>query len=347
MPKAPPVLARVYRGPRVESLHRGSVAVVDERGALLAGCGDPTAPVYVRSAAKPFQAIPLLEAGGEKSFRLTQEEIALMCASHGGEPRHAQTAGRMLRKGGFRLSDLACGAHAPLHEPSAQALARRGAAPTAIHNNCSGKHAGMLLACRLLGLPAESYVDPGHPLQRKIRTALARYADIPESEITVAVDGCSLPVFRLPLSGLACAYARLLAARVSGETPAAASARARLVRAMWKSPFMVAGSGRFTTDFLAAGAGRWIGKEGAEGLYAVGLAPASGSRQAVGVAFKIEDGSARPRDAVTLDVLSRLRRLPDAARRALAAYAEPLVCNAAGATVGRVEAEVPIERKKK
>jgi L-asparaginase II len=205
----------------------------------------------------------------------------------------------------------------------------------------------MLLACRLLGLPAESYVDPGHPLQRKIRTALARYADIPESEITVAVDGCSLPVFRLPLSGLACASARLLAARVSGETPAAASARARLVRAMWKSPFMVAGSGRFTTDFLAAGAGRWIGKEGAEGLYAVGLAPASGSRQAVGVAFKIEDGSARPRDAVTLDVLSRLRRLPDAARRALAACAEPLVCNAAGATVGRVEAEVPIERKKK
>jgi len=216
MPKAPPVLARVYRGPRVESSHRGSVAVVDERGTLLAGCGDPRTPVYVRSAAKPFQAIPLLEAGGEKKFRLTDEELALMCASHGGEPKHVQTAERMLRKGGFRVSDLECGAHAPMHEASARDLVRRGAAPTALHNNCSGKHAGMLLACRLLGLPSEGYVDPAHALQRKIRTTLARYAGIPESEITVAVDGCNLPVFRLPLAALACAYARLVGSREQG-----------------------------------------------------------------------------------------------------------------------------------
>jgi L-asparaginase II len=342
MPKAPPVLARVYRGPRVESFHRGSIAVADERGGLLAGCGDPRGPVYVRSAAKPFQAIPLLEAGGEKKFRLTDDEIALLCASHGGEARHVQTAERMLRKGGFRPADLACGAHAPLHEASARALARRGAAPTVLHNNCSGKHAGMLLACRLLELPSAGYIDPGHPLQRRIRTTLSRYAGIAESEIAVAVDGCSLPVFRLPLSALACAYARLLGARLSGETPAAAAARARLVRAMWKSPFMVAGTGRFTTDFLAAGHGRWIGKEGAEGLYAVSLAPAPGARLAVGVAFKIEDGSARPRDAITLDVLSKLGRLADASRRSLATYAEPVVHNAAGADVGRIEADAPL-----
>ena len=344
MPKAPPVLARVYRGPRVESSHRGSVAVVDERGALLAACGDPRTPVYVRSAAKPFQAIPLLEAGGEKKFRLTDEELALMCASHGGEPKHVQTAERMLRKGGFRVADLECGAHAPMHEASARDLVRRGAAPTALHNNCSGKHAGMLLACRLLGLPSEGYVDPAHALQRKIRTTLARYAGIPESEITVAVDGCNLPVFRLPLSALACAYARLVGSRVSGESPAAASGRGRLVKAMSKRPFMVAGSGRFTTDFLEAGGGRWIGKEGAEGVYAVGLAPAAGARQAVGVAFKIEDGSARPRDAVTLEVLARLGRLPEAARRTLAAYAEPVIHNARGANVGRIEADAPIAR---
>jgi L-asparaginase II len=344
MPKAPPVLARVYRGPRVESLHRGSIAVVDERGSLLAGCGDPKAPIYVRSAAKPFQAIPLLEAGGDKKFRLTDDEVALLCASHGGEPRHAQTAERILRKAGFRVTDLACGAHAPMHEPSARALARRGTAPTALHNNCSGKHAGMLLACRLLDVPADGYVDPAHPLQRRIRTVLARYAGVAESEITVAVDGCSLPVFRLPLSGLACAYARLFASRVAGETPAATSARARIVRAMWRSPFMVAGTGRFTTDFLAAGGGRWIGKEGAEGLYAVGLAPSGRIRQAVGVAFKIEDGSARPRDAVTLDVLARLGRLPEPARRALDTWAVPVVRNACGSDVGRIEAEAPIVR---
>jgi L-asparaginase II len=320
------------------------VAVVDERGVLVSGCGDSKAPVYVRSAAKPFQAIPLLEAGGEKKFRLTDDEIALMCASHGGEPRHAQTAERILRKGGFRVSDLECGAHAPMHEPAARELARRGAAASALHNNCSGKHAGMLLACRLLELPSAGYVDPSHVLQRRIRTVLARYAGVLESEITVAVDGCNLPVFRLPLSALACAYARLFASRVSGETPSAASARGRLVRAMGKSPFMVAGTGRFTTDFLAAGGGKWIGKEGAEGVYCVALAPSGSARHAVGIAFKIEDGSARPRDAVTLDILGRLGRLPEPARRTLAAWAEPVVRNAAGADVGRIEADAPITR---
>ncbi len=341
MAKAPPILARVFRGPRVESAHRGMLAVVDERGTLVGSCGDPATPVYARSAAKPFQTMPLLEAGGEKAFRLGDDEIALMCASHGGEPRHVRLAEAILRKGGFRAADLECGAHAPMHDGSARDLVRRGVSPTALHNNCSGKHAGMLLACRLLGLPPAGYVDPGHPLQRRIRTTVARYAGIPESAIVVAVDGCSLPVFRLPLSALAASYARLLAARLPGEERGAAAARARIVRAMTKSPFMVAGSGRFTTDFIAAGRGRWIGKEGAEGVYAVGLAPSSAGR-AVGIAFKIEDGSARPRDAVTLDVLTRLGRLPQETRRGLAAYAEPRVQNARGLEVGRIEAEVPI-----
>jgi len=320
------------------------VAVADARGTLLGGCGDPDAAVYTRSTAKPFQTMPLLEAGGEKAFRLGDDEIALMCASHGGEPRHVRTAGSILRKGGFTAADLACGAHAPMHEASARELARRGDSPTALHNNCSGKHAGMLLACRLLDLPAASYAEPGHPLQRRIRATLARYAGVPESDLAVAVDGCSLPVFRLPLSALAAAYARLLSARLPGEERPAAAARARIVRAMTQSPFMVAGSGRFTTDFIAAGRGRWIGKEGAEGVYAVGLAPSSAGK-AVGIAFKIEDGSARPRDAVTLDILSRLGRLPQETRRAFAAYAEPRVTNARGLEVGRIEAEVPISAR--
>ncbi len=341
MAKAPPILARVFRGPRVESAHRGMVAVVDERGTILDACGDADAPVFTRSAAKPFQAMPLLEASGEKEFHLGDDEIALICASHGGEPRHVRLAEAMLRKGGFRVADLECGAHPPMHEGSASALARRGAAPTALHNNCSGKHAGMLLACRLLGLPAAGYADPGHPLQRRIRATVARYAGIPESQIVDAVDGCSLPVFRLPLAALARAYARLLAVRIPGEDRGSASARSRIVRAMVRSPFMVGGTGRFTTDFLAAGRGRWIGKEGAEGVYAVGLAPSSGGR-AVGIAFKIEDGSTRPRDAVTLDLLSRLGRLPPEARRALDAYAEPRVLNARGLDVGRIEADVPL-----
>ncbi len=343
MRKAPPVLARVYRGSHVESVHRGSLAVVDEGGRLRESCGDADVPVFARSAAKPFQAMPLLLAGGEEQFDLGDAEIALMCASHGGEPRHVRLAQRILRRAGFRLDDLCCGAHAPMHEASARELARRGEKPTALHNNCSGKHAGLLLACRALGLPHAGYTDPGHGLQRRIRALVARYADIPESRITVAVDGCNLPVFRLPLSALAGAYARLMSGRLPGEEAAAAAVRARIVRAVTKQPDMVAGTGRFTTDFLAAGRGRWIGKEGAEGVYCVGLRAAARGK-AIGIAFKIEDGSARPRDAVTLAALDRLGELPLEARRALAFYAEPPVVNALGFEVGRIEADVPIAR---
>ena len=221
MAKAPPILARVFRGPRVESAHRGSAAVVDERGALLASCGDAHLAVYARSAAKPFQAMPLLLAGGEKRFRLSDAEIALLCASHGGEPRHTALAAQMLRKGGFTVADLECGAHLPMHEASARALLRAGKAPTALHNNCSGKHAGMLLACRLLELPHAGYTDAAHPLQRRIRSLVARFAGVPESEIGVAIDGCNAPVFRLPLSALALAYARLTARSVPGESATA------------------------------------------------------------------------------------------------------------------------------
>ncbi|MFY9551766.1 MAG: asparaginase [Thermoanaerobaculia bacterium] len=338
MTKAPPVLARVYRGSRVESAHRGSVAVVDEQGRPVASAGDASAPVYTRSAAKPFQAMPLLLAGGEKRFRLGDAEIALMCASHGGEPRHVRLAEAILKRGGFRAADLLCGAHLPMHEPSARALLSAGKSPTSLHNNCSGKHAGMLLACRILDLPHADYTDPAHPLQKRIRALLARHAGIAESEITGAVDGCNLPVLRLPLSALALAYARLMAERLPGEDRSEAAVRRRIVRAMTASPEMVAGAGRFTTDFLAAGRGRWVGKEGAEGVYAVGLAPAARGR-AIGLALKIEDGSARPRDAVTLDVLERLGELPLPIRRTLAAYAEPRLHNTRGFEVGRIEAE--------
>ena len=342
VPTASPVLARVYRGPRVESTHRGSAAVVDSRGSRVAACGDAEGPVFTRSTAKPFQAIPLLLAGGEKAFKLGDAEIALMCASHGGEPRHVALAGKLLRRGGFRVSDLECGAHLPMHGPSARELIRRSEAPTPLHNNCSGNHAGILLACRLLGYPTAGYSDPGHPLQRRTRSLLAFYADVPESAITTAVDGCNLPVFRLPLAAIAAAYARLLADRLPREDRSGSAARARIVRAMLRSPEMVAGSHRFTTDFLSAGHGRWVGKEGAEGVYAVGLRAEARGGASLGLAFKIEDGSARGRDAVTLAMLAKMGELPEDARRALAVYAEPPVLNARGHVVGRVEADAPL-----
>ncbi|HKD10674.1 MAG TPA: asparaginase [Thermoanaerobaculia bacterium] len=329
------VLAAVFRGESVESLHRGDVAVVAEGGELLAWSGDPRRPVYLRSAAKPFQATVLLAGGGERFFGLSGDEIAVACASHGGTPRHVRTVERLLGRGGFTSANLVCGAHLPMDDASARALLESGRAPTALHNNCSGKHAGILLACRMAGWDPAGYWKPEHPIERQILECVARFCRIPAPRIGVAVDGCGLPVFRLPLSGLALGYARLMARAVDGETAGERSARRRVRRAMSESPEMVAGRRRFTTDFLRAGRGRWIGKEGAEGVYAIGLA-AEGGGGSVGIAFKIEDGSTRARDAVTLAVLSALGRLPAAAARRLSAYRTPEVTNAAGWVVGGI-----------
>ena len=338
---APPVLARVLRGGRVESVHRGAVAVVDAMGRRVARVGDDGHRVFIRSAGKPFQALPLLEAGGEERFRLGDDEIALMCASHGGEPSHVRVAARLLARGGFAARDLGCGAQWPMHEGSAQALARRGLRPTALHNNCSGKHAGLLLACRVYGFSPRGYLEPGHPIQKEVLRRVADFSGVPAAKIPIGVDGCGLPVFFLPLAALARAYAGLVAKGRPGESRVAAAARRRVVRAMTASAAMVGGRGRFTTDFLRAGGGRWIGKEGAEGVYAVAVAPSGSSRgRAIGLALKIEDGSTRARDAVTLALLDRLGLLPRSARRSLTAYRAPVICNARGDDVGSIEAEV-------
>src|SRR5215468_11138731 len=191
--EAPPVLARVLRGGRIESVHRGNAAAVTAGGRLVACAGMPSGRVYLRSAAKPFQAMPLLEAGGERAFRLTSSDIALMCSSHGGEPRHVEGARRLLARGGFTEKDLACGAHWPMHEPSARRLRRMGRKATPLHNNCSGKHAGLLLACRLYGFPAVDYWKPSHAIQREVLARMARWTGVPASRIEIAVDGCSLP----------------------------------------------------------------------------------------------------------------------------------------------------------
>ncbi|HTO88065.1 MAG TPA: asparaginase [Thermoanaerobaculia bacterium] len=338
---APPAIARVWRGSRLESTHRGDAAVVDADGRAIFGLGDSRHGIFIRSAGKPFQVLPLLEAGGERAFRLGDDEIGLICASHGGEPRHVRVAERLLKRGGFTVRDLVCGAHWPMHEPSARAMARRGASPSALHNNCSGKHAGLLLACRLYGFSARGYEEPNHPIQKEVLRRISDFGGVPAGEIPIAVDGCNLPVFFLPLSSLARGYARLLAARLEGESRPIAQARRRAVGAMTASPEMVAGRGRFTTAFLRAGAGRWIGKEGAEGVYAVGVrgSTRTGGRS-VGIALKIEDGAARPRDAVTLAILDRLGLLSSRAGSLLSEYRRPAIRNVRGDIVGALEAEV-------
>jgi len=338
---ASPIVATVRRAGRVESLHRGFGAVRDVAGGEIAAFGDPETRVFWRSASKPFQAMPFLEAGGVERFGVTREEIALACGSHDGEPAHVAAAESILARGGFSADDLRCGAHPPDDRASAGALAREGRPPTAIHNNCSGKHALMLLACRLYGFDPATYDDPDHPLQRRILEKVAFYSGVPRSGIEIGVDGCSLPVFRLPISGLATAYARLVSpGSLPDEAPDAARARHRAVAAMAGAPLFVSGTGLFTTRFLEAGRGRWIGKEGAEGVYAIGVA----SPRPLGIAFKIDDGSSRARSAVAVDLLTRLEvwaTVPEALRRDV----RPELTNVRGTPVGEIVADVPLETR--
>jgi len=338
-------LATVYRGPYVESIHAGSIAVVDARGRLLAFAGNPAHRTCLRSAAKPFQAIPLLEYGGVDEFELSGEEIALTCGSHGGEAIHVSTAAALLRKGEFDEEDLLCGAHVPYDEKAAADLRAAGEEPSPLHNNCSGKHAGMLLATQLMDVTSSRYIDPDHPLQVLMRSTLAEYAGVEPDEIPIAIDGCGVPAFFLSLYRTAFAYARLMSA--------SDGAAAQVVDAMTSFPNYVGGAWTITTPLMEAFGGELLAKEGAEGFYAIGIAPSLGSELtarlkldddvAVGVALKIDDGSmTRGRNPVIIRTLEQLG-LDVAARPGLQRYRDWPLRNVAGNLVGEVRAEFELE----
>ena len=342
-------LAHVYRGSHLESVHRGSIAVVDSQGTLLAFAGNPALRACLRSAAKPFQAIPLLEYGGLEEYDLTGEEIALTCASHGGEPVHVSTAAALLRKGEFDEEDLLCGVHLPFDEKAAADLRASGESTSPLHNNCSGKHAGMLLTTQVMDVPTAHYIDPEHPVQVLMRSTLADFANVPADEIPVATDGCGVPAFFLTLHRAAFAYARLMA----GSIERYAESGARVVEAMTTFPHYVAGQWSMTTPLMAAFQGELLAKEGAEGFYAMALAPALCAEltdrlaladdAAVGIALKIDDGSMeRGRNPVILRLLELLG-IDLAARPELQPYRLWPLRNHTGVVVGNVRAEFELE----
>src|ERR1051326_8205993 len=203
-------LVEVTRGALVESRHRGFIAVANAEGEVLASLGEITARTYYRSAAKPFQPIPLIASGAADHFKLTPRELAVIIGSHSGEAVHVGTVAAILSKIGLDETALQCGAHPPFDEATARMLKAEGKQPTALHHNCSGKHAGMLALARFLGEPIENYLDPLHPVQMRIRRVLARFADVPMEEIAIAIDGCSAPVFGLSIKAMARSYARLI-----------------------------------------------------------------------------------------------------------------------------------------
>lgn len=318
-----PILVEVTRGAMVESRHAGSVAVVDAGGAVVLSCGEIGQPIYPRSAIKPIQALPLIESGAADAFGLGDVEIALACASHGGEPRHVAAVLAWLGRIGCTVDDLECGAHPPSHEPAAVALYRANGQVTQLHNNCSGKHTGFLTLARHMGWPTKGYSRADHRVQQTALQALQDLCGVDLGGGPRGVDGCGIPVVGVPIDRLALAMARI--ADPAGLAPARAAAVGRIRRAMTREAFYVAGTGRFCTRLMTALGDQVVAKTGAEGVYMAAL-PGRG----LGICLKIHDGAARAASVALAAVLERLG--VEGARELRAAP----VSNVAGLRVGEV-----------
>jgi L-asparaginase II len=335
------------RGGIVESEHRFHGVVTDAGGTILARFGDAGRHVFLRSAAKPFQAIPLVADGAADRFQLSSRELAVTCGSHGGEAGHVETVGLLLDRGGLSVSDLACGTHPPMHGPSARKMQESGTAPGRIHNNCSGKHAGMLLLARHHGWPIEGYHQAGHPVQERMAREVAHWMGLAEDAMGRGVDGCGVVCFTAPLSSLARGFAALLEAgqgAQDGRSKATDRERAarRVVAAMMEHPFQVAGSGRLCSALMEAGERRLVAKVGAEGVYGAAFV---GPRGPVGVAMKVEDGARRAVEAGLVDVLRQLGALEgmqEEGMKALDPWLHPVVANTRGEPAAVLEVQAPM-----
>jgi len=334
-----PVLVELWRGDIVESFHRGAWAVVDATGAVLRQGGDIDRPVYARSAVKGLQALPLVASGAAERFGLSNEELALACASHGGQAWHVATATAMLAKAGLDADVLECGVHWPSNELASRALATNGEAPCALHNNCSGKHSGFACLGALMAGDADAargllrgYVEPGHPVMREVSAALEATTGVRLADAPRATDGCSIPTFGIPVRALAHAFARF--GTGTGLAPDHARAAARLREAVAAAPLMVAGTGRLDTRLMEHFGARLFCKVGAEGVYCAAL-PELG----LGIALKMDDGNtARAAEVALVALIESSLPLSDADR----AFVEPLrdvtLSNWNGRVVGRLSA---------
>ena len=329
-----PVQVRILRGEHVESVHRGAWVLVDEGGAVLEASGDSLAPIFARSAVKAFQALPLLESGAAARFAYRDQDLALALASHDAEPVHLKVVTEVLARLDLDASHLGCGPQMPADRGVRRELELRGEKPSALHNNCSGKHAGFLALALHLGVPVERYLEAGSAGQVLARAALAQMAGLEPDAIQVAVDGCSAPTFRLPLVGLATAFARLAAPL--DLAPERRAACERMQRAVANHPDHIAGNyRRLCTAILRASGGRLFPKIGAEGVYAVGRTGGPGRGR--GFALKMDDGQKRGLQPLVVHLLERFGWLEAAELEALEDYRARQLLNRAGKLVGATE----------
>jgi L-asparaginase II len=300
-----PVLVEATRGGIVESRHRGAVAVLDADGGVALAIGDIDQPVFPRSAVKGIQAIPLIESGAADRYGLTPAELSLACASHNGEERHVAASASMLAKAGRDLSALECGAQMPLRGGAQIPLYKAGLKPTALHNNCSGKHAGFVCVACATGDDPKGYVTPGHPTMRMVTGVLEDMTGARLGDAVCGTDGCSIPTYAIPLRALAFAFARFGSGR--GLGPERAKAAARIRAAVAAEPYYVAGADRFDTKAMEALGARAFTKTGAEGVFCAAL-PELG----LGVALKCDDGATRAAEAMMGAVIERFLTLSEA-----------------------------------
>jgi len=302
-----PVLERT-RGTRSESLHYGAAALVDSSGRLLAWIGNPQLTTFLRSAAKPFQAIPLIEQGGARTFGLLPRQIAQICASHTGTDMHAEAVSGIQAKIGIEEQHLQCGVHPPIDKETTERLIAAGEEPTPLRHNCSGKHTGMLAFAKMRGLALDNYLAIEHPIQKDILAAFSKMCQISPAEVNLGTDGCSAPNFAIPLYNAALGFARLCDPRDLPERRA--NACETITSAMMVHPEMVSGFGRFDTRLMQVGRGKLVVKGGAEGYQAVGILPnlTEANPMGVGIALKISDGDAteKVRAAVMIEILRQI-----------------------------------------
>lgn len=336
------VLANVYRGETLESVHRGSFVAVEPGGKIVASFGNPNLLTYWRSAAKSFQAIPFVACGGAEDF--SDEEVALACASHAGEDFHVKTAASMLKKCGFSEADLKCGIHYPFDKAARKRLYKSGEKPTQLHNNCSGKHSAMLAFSKKLGSEPSTYLEHSNLVQKSILDSVSLFSGISGNEIGKGIDGCSAPNFAIPLSAMASAFARLIFpdAQFPEETRAACK---RIVNAQITYPEYVGGTERLDTKIMRALPGKILSKIGAEGVWCAGILPCEDFPKGLGIALKIEDGdNERARPVVSIEVLRQLGLITEDADELLQQFSPITISNLRNIEVGMVKASFTLKR---
>lgn len=325
-----PILVNTRRGDVIENRHRGAVAVSDPAGRLLHAWGNTETLVYPRSAIKTLQALPLVESGAADHFELSRAELALACSSHNAEPEHTRTLHDWLGRLGLDEEALECGAHAPLHDKTAAAMIEKHRKPGRIHNNCSGKHTGMLTTACHLGEETHGYIEREHPVQQRWFDVLGEMAEVDMRRLPWSYDGCGIPVIAMPLQSIARAFARVAA---PDELPEArAAALERVTAAIAEHPFMVAGSGRLCTEIMQLTGRRVLVKTGADGVYTAAL-----MEKGLGIALKIDDGAKDAAEVTLMAVLNHLDALHGDELEALAARRRMPISNTRGVVTGHRE----------